>query len=204
MLIWSSSRETASRTGIAASNKALHTPWEDNLKQPRGQGEIVLYLDFDGVLHHEDVWWHPRRGVYIRTPGYQLFEHVPLLEEALAEFPELRIVLSTSWVRYQRFSGSVKRLSPSLRERVVGATFHSQMSRQGFESLPRGIQVLNDVARRRPRHWVALDDDVENWVPEYRGFLIACDEVLGISAPGVLDELRQRLLLFRRVSTESR
>lgn len=204
MLIWSSSRETASRTGIAASNKALHAPWGANLKQPRGQGETVLYLDFDGVLHHEDVWWHPRRGVYIKTPGNQLFEHVPLLEEVLGEFPEAKIVLSTSWVRYQRFSGSAKRLGPFLRERVIGATFHTRMNRTGFEGLPRGIQVLNDVARRRPLHWVALDDDVENWVPEYKGFLIACDKVLGISAPGVLDELRQRLLLFRRASTESR
>lgn len=172
------------------------------VKSIRGTDQVVLYLDFDGVLHHEDVWWHPRRGVYVNTPGYQLFEHVPLLEEVLAEFPEVKIVLSTSWVRYQRFSGSAKRLSPFLRERVIGATFHTRMSRSGFENLPRGIQVLNDVARRRPRHWVALDDDVENWVPEYRDFLIPCDKVLGISAPGVLDALRQRLLLFRSLSTD--
>lgn len=76
------------------------------------------------------------------------------------------------------------------------------MSREGFENLPRGIQVLNDVARRRPRHWVALDDDLANWVPEYRDFLIHCDNVLGISAPGVLDALRQRLSLFRPASTD--
>lgn len=55
-----------------------------HLKPLRGHDGTVLYLDFDGVLHHEDVWWHPRRGVYIRTPGHQLFEHVPLLEEVLA------------------------------------------------------------------------------------------------------------------------
>ena len=178
------------------------TTQEFGIKPIKGRGQIVLYLDFDGVLHHEDVWWHARRGVYIKTPGYRLFEHVPLLEEALSAFPEVRIVLSTSWVRYQRFSGSVKRLGPSLRERVIGATFHSRMSRQGFESLPRGIQVLNDVARRRPSQWVALDDDVENWVPEYRDFLIACDKVLGISAPGVLDALEQRLWFFHSLADD--
>jgi hypothetical protein len=174
------------------------------VKTPKGQGAVVLYLDFDGVLHHEDVWWHPRRGVYIQTPGYRLFEHVPLLEAALAPFPEVSVVLSTSWVRYRRFSDSAKRLGPNLRERVIGATFHSQMSRQGFESLPRGIQVLNDVARRRPRFWVALDDDLENWVPEYRDHLIHCDNVLGISAPGVLYALHQRLSLFHSKSGDSR
>ena len=25
----------------------------------------LLYLDFDGVLHPEDVLWHPKRGVYL-------------------------------------------------------------------------------------------------------------------------------------------
>lgn len=172
------------------------------MKTPKGQGGVVLYLDFDGVLHHEDVWFHPRRGVYIRTPGYRLFEHVPLLEAALAPFPEVKIVLSTSWVRYRRFSDSAKRLGPVLREKVIGATYHTRMNRQGFESLPRGIQVLNDVARRRPKSWVALDDDLENWIPEYRDYLIHCDNVLGLSAPGVLDALKTRLLHFQLASTD--
>lgn len=172
------------------------------MKQQRGEGETVLYLDFDGVLQHENVWWHPRRGAYIQTPGYRLFEHVPLLEATLAQFPEVRIVLSTSWVRYRGFSDSAKRLGPLLRERVIGATFHTRMNRTGFEGLPRGIQVLNDVARRRPRNWVALDDDVENWCPDYMDFLIPCHKDLGISAPGVIDALTRRLLLFRSLSSE--
>lgn len=31
---------------------------------PVGRGELILYLDFDGVLHHENVLWHPRKGPY--------------------------------------------------------------------------------------------------------------------------------------------
>ncbi len=30
-------------------------------KPPKGAGALVLYLDFDGVLHHENVLWHPKR-----------------------------------------------------------------------------------------------------------------------------------------------
>ncbi len=33
-----------------------------------GHGELLLYLDYDGVLHHEDVWWHARIGPYMRAP----------------------------------------------------------------------------------------------------------------------------------------
>lgn len=133
------------------------------MKALKGKDEVVLYLDYDGVLHHEDVWWHPRRGAYLWRTKYTLFEHMHLLEAALAPYPEVRIVLSTSWVRVRRFSRAVKRLSPALRERVIGATFHTRMNREAFESLPRGVQILSDVARRQPRHWVALDDDAKGW-----------------------------------------
>lgn len=27
---------------------------------------LLLYLDFDGVLHHEDVRWSPKRGAYMQ------------------------------------------------------------------------------------------------------------------------------------------
>ncbi|MDO8903228.1 HAD domain-containing protein [Hydrogenophaga sp.] len=171
------------------------------MKAAEGKGDVVLYLDYDGVLHHEDVWWHPRRGAYIRTPGYALFEHMPLLEAALEPFPDVRIVLSTSWVRVRRFSRSVKRLSPALRERVIGATFHTRMNEKAFTDLPRGVQILGDVSRRQPRHWVALDDDAEGWPEAYRSDLIHTDEVLGISAPGTIQELRKRLAAFAACSS---
>ena len=163
---------------------------------PRGTNGVVLYLDFDGVLHHEDVWWHRRRGAYINTPGYRLFEHMHLLEDALMPFPDVRIVLSTSWVRVRHYSKAAKRLSPSLRERVVGATYHTRMQRDAFEALPRGDQILRDVNRRGPKFWAALDDDDAGWPTEIRSNLILCDSRQGISAPGVVDELTHRLRAF--------
>lgn len=163
---------------------------DEGLNTPKGRGGVVLYLDFDGVLHHENVWWPPRRGAYIKTPGYTLFEHAPELEDVLTSFPDVHIVLSTSWVLVRGFSRAAKRLSPTLRERVIGATFHTRMDPGSFQALPRGIQILNDVARRQPRHWVALDDDVLGWPSEWLGHLVETDEVLGISAPGVLENLR--------------
>ena len=170
----------------------------DKMITLKGQDGMLLYLDFDGVLHHEDVWWHPRRGTYIKATGHRLFEHLPLLEAALAPFPAVRIVLSTSWVRVHSFSRSAKRLSPQLRERVIGATFHTQMNRQSFEVRPRGVQILDDVRRRRPRNWVALDDDAEGWPPGHEEHLIRTDESLGISAPGVIETLQARLDRFRK------
>lgn len=50
-----------------------------------GQDEVVLYLDFDGVLHHENVTWHPKKGAVLHAPlPHRLFQHVDLLEEEIA------------------------------------------------------------------------------------------------------------------------
>lgn len=51
---------------------------------PVATGGRVLYLDFDGVLHPEDVRRRAGRGPYIASPsGHVLFEHAPLLADVL-------------------------------------------------------------------------------------------------------------------------
>lgn len=159
----------------------------------KGRGEQVLYLDFDGVLHHENVLWHPRRGVYAGAPGFVLFEHAALLEELLLPYPAVRIVLSTSWVRTYGCYGAAKRLRASIRARVVGATFHSQMDEQLFLRCSRGQQVVADVHRRSPSAWLALDDTDQGWIPTVRDNVVITDEQLGISAPGTPERIRVAL-----------
>ncbi|WP_434666218.1 hypothetical protein P5W99_31475 [Paraburkholderia sp. A3BS-1L] len=36
--------------------------------RPRVRGGVALYLDFDGILHPEDVWRRPGYGPYVATP----------------------------------------------------------------------------------------------------------------------------------------
>jgi hypothetical protein len=164
---------------------------------PKGRRGLVLYVDFDGVLHHQNCLWHPRKGAYLHAPeGYTLFQHAPLLAELLEPFPEVQIVLSTSWTLQYGLSGAAKRLPEALRERVIGGTFHSRhMHRAEFQfEKSRGQQVYEDVQRRRPRDWLALDDTNEGWPPEARGHFIQTDENEGISAPEVLFEIKEKLL----------
>lgn len=167
------------------------------MKPPRGRNGLVLYLDFDGVLHHENALWHPRRGVYLKAPpGYVLFQHVGLLEQILAPFDEVKIVLSTSWVRSYGCAGSAKRLPKALREKVIGATFHSQMNESSFTAAPRGMQVWSDVVRRKPRDWLALDDDYLHWPAWCLDKYVRTHEHEGISEAAVEAELRQKLALM--------
>lgn len=159
----------------------------------KGRGEKILYLDFDGVLHHENCLWHPKRGAYLVAPSrYRLFQYAELLAAELASFPDLQIVLSTSWVVRYGFSATKKRLPDALQRRCIGATYHSHaMGEQAFLQTPRGEQVLADVSRRRPARWVALDDSFEGWPVNVSW--IQTDPYEGISGVGVLDRLREAL-----------
>lgn len=160
----------------------------------KGRGERLLYLDFDGVLHHGNVLWHPKIGAYVSAPdGYVLFQHAELLERMLAPYPEVQIVLSTSWVRRYGCVRSAKQLRPLLRNRVIGATFHSKMNQFEFAEKPRGMQVWEDVLKRRPRDWLALDDDWLDW-PEYCGDKYVKTHLSeGLSDPAVQDTFARKL-----------
>lgn len=157
-----------------------------------------LYLDFDGVLHHEEVYATPKRGIHMREPGHALFEWVPILEDLLEPYlvEEVGIILSTSWVRERNFSYAKSRLSAALQVRVIGATFHNRHhTKQEFSQTPRGAQVMADALRRgaAANRWFALDDDDYLWPERSRGQLIKTDGATGLSDPAVQQAVRTRL-----------
>lgn len=157
----------------------------------------ILYLDFDGVLHDEQVYFHPRRGICLDTPNRTLFEWMPILDDLLAPHAEVKIVLSTSWVRIRDFSFAKSQLSSTLQERVIGATFHSrEMRKNEFVLMPRGVQIANDVFRRSPQAWFAIDDDHLGWPAWCRDNLIKTDGSRGISALFVQEAIQKMLERF--------
>lgn len=161
--------------------------------------ERILYLDFDGVLHHENVVVHPRKGIYIATPDVnrRLFEWAPILEQLLKPHLDVGIVLSTSWVRVRGFRFAKSQLSATLQERVVGATYHRRHMRQEeFLLMPRGVQVVEDVFRRRPKAWFALDDDDVGWPSPYREKLIRTNGEVGLSNPDIQAAIAMMLERF--------
>jgi hypothetical protein len=163
----------------------------------------VLYLDFDGVLHHEDVWFMHGCAPWFGTPGaWRMFEHAHLLVKALEPYPDVKIVLSTTWVKKRGFGRSRKRLPDALRPRVIGATYHSQMAygmsmywNPGYScpwmQMTRGAQVHSDIGRRRPDAWVAVDDCHDGW--RDLSHVVLTNEVLGISDPAVYSDLEAKL-----------
>ena len=171
------------------------------MSTPRS-ADVVLYLDLDGVVHHEQVLWHPHKGIYMspyEAPGRSLFEWVPILEAALDPYPSVALVLSSTWCIRPGYSATLKRLPPSLRSRFIGGTYHKRVHGTDpwnlamFRGMPRGEQVLEDALRRKPRQWLALDDDLEGWPEACRENLIACEGTTGLSDGEVQRELGEKL-----------
>lgn len=181
------------RPGVGISPLTM----QKNLSPRLGQQELILYLDFDGVLHHENVYFRKGKGAHLEAPKrYVLFQHVDLLSQILGPFPQVKIVLSTTWVRLYGCTGAAKRLPYGLRARVIGATYHSSMDPNEFYAAPRGMQVWSDVLRRQPRDWLALDDDYLHWPTWCRDKYIRTHAYEGLSDPAVQVEFREKLALM--------
>jgi hypothetical protein len=155
-------------------------------------GAPVLYLDFDGVLHPDEVY-RIRGRIVLRCDGMNLFEWSPLLAEHLEPYPGVRIILSTSWVRVLSFNEARAWLPDSLASRVVGATWHSAMNQFWWNNLSRYQQISLHARRHRISRWLAIDDDTQGWPDGSRGQLVHTDPMLGIAAPDTRALLLQKL-----------
>ncbi|MEE4106251.1 HAD domain-containing protein [Pseudomonas viridiflava] len=157
---------------------------------------MILFLDFDGVFHPDDVFMTPK-GPHLRSPG-RLFMWAPILDEELTSFPQVKIVLSTSWVRQLDFSRAKKRLPKGLQARIVGATWHSSMSKTWADQIwwdetSRHGQISRYVARANIVDWIAIDDDADSWANSDRNRLLLTNSKEGLTTPGLIEALRIKL-----------
>jgi hypothetical protein len=154
-----------------------------------------MYLDFDGVLQDDVVYWHPKRGIFMSTPNRTLFEWSHILEELVEPFPNVQIILSTSWVRVRSYEFAKSKLPISLQQRVVGATFHNrEMQKIEFDHMPRWQQISSDAKRRNLQNWFAIDNDCRGWPEQYRDRLVLTNDRLGLSEESVQNQIREFLM----------
>lgn len=132
---------------------------------------MILFLDFDGVLHPEGEGHLPNDGTD--------FCFLPRLEALLREFPNVRIVISSSWRERLVFKSLLRPFSEDIRTRIVGAT------------PPRGLGVPHPFAHREgeilawlqindavKEPWVALDD-AEWQFDRHKDHLVVCGSFVG-------------------------
>jgi len=155
----------------------------------------VIYLDFDGVGHPGEVWYERgMRQPSLRAPGHELFESMPVFEAAIAPYPRVKVVLSTSWVQALGFEQARGFLSESLRSRVIGATYDPESpDAWRFSRLRRYDVIEQDVRRRKPQRWLAVDDDAIGWPAGELAALALTPTNLGLACPVAQAQLHSRL-----------
>lgn len=106
---------------------------------------LYLFLDFDGVLHPEGV-------------GSELeFCHLGGFEALIRQYPQVLIVLSSSWRLHLRLAELITIFSGDLQDRVVGATPQQQELASARGHRQRECeQWLASNAPGAP--WLAVDD----------------------------------------------
>lgn len=169
------------------------------MRRKRSPSLPTLFLDFDGVLHPDAVYREAGK-IVLKADGHALFEWAQVLEDVLVPYPELQIVLSTSWVRVLGFDETLRWLPEALKRRVVGATWHRH-GPKGWVFLTRYEQILRNVARHQHSRWLAIDDNAAGWVGEHREHrehLVLTDSLLGLGAAAAQQELRVKLEVLNR------
>ncbi|MRT01548.1 hypothetical protein GJQ57_23165 [Ralstonia pickettii] len=158
----------------------------------------ILFLDYDGCLHADDVYLVDGVPV-MRRDGAQIFEHANLLAEMLSPYPNVQIVLSTNWVAKLGFVRAKLYLPAVLQQRVVGTT-HEFRSDGGdrldlaeWLELARFDQIMRYVRGKGLEAWLALDDDNNCWPESFEHHLVCPMPRLGLGDARVQTELADKL-----------
>jgi hypothetical protein len=132
---------------------------------------LILFLDFDGVLHPDPC---PSRR--------RLFEHANRLARVVEEYPEVAVVLSTSWRINHSFVDLLLPLPRTLRSRVLGITPRFGDFTPASRLVPYRRHAECEQWLRQHQlsdaPWLALDDR-PGWFAPYCDNLIECDPTRG-------------------------
>jgi hypothetical protein len=135
---------------------------------------MILFLDFDGVLHpqYEDQ----------PVPADVAFCHLPRFEAVVRDFPDVQIVISSSGREQFSLDNLRARFSADVATRIIGITpvFPASHPRI-LEQRESEIVAWLVAEGRGSEPWLALDD--ADWqFKRHRDQLIACISYVGLDA----------------------
>ena len=141
------------------------------LRLELGMDFVIVFLDFDGVLHPDPC-----------VDATRLFENAPRLAYVLNDYPRTMLVLSTAWRQGSTFEQLLVLLPEGLRHRVIGVTpnFSDFSSAAALIPYRRQAECMRWMLQNRlqDQPWLALDDRSSGFTP-YCEKLIECDPERG-------------------------
>jgi hypothetical protein len=151
---------------------------------------MILFLDFDGVLH----------PVGNRVGGETDFSCLPLLEDWLRDHPKVNVVISSSWREEMDLETLLHIFSKDLHQRIidkcpiVNANPHPPEFWR-YEEIMAWI-----IENAYTGKWLALDDANYEFPPNFEQ-LIPCDRQIGIDEE-ILELLSEKLAMIEKGNVE--
>lgn len=144
------------------------------------EAEMILFVDFDGVLHP-------------RSAGQHLFSNLARLEAVLRDFKFVEVVISSTWREDMAFDKIQELFSLDIRPRIVGVTPIVEIE---FPAGPAGsrqeeILLFLEQGNYLDNSWLALDDEERLFRPNCPN-LIKCHTQVGFEETAEI-KLRERL-----------
>ncbi len=135
---------------------------------------MLLFLDFDGVLHPQ------YDGV--PTPVGEVFCHLSRFEEIMRDFPSVEIVISSTWRNQFTLEELRSRFSPDIAARIIGMTPQAEHADGNYLPTRREAEILDwlTTAGRTDAAWIALDDAAWQF-DKHRERLVTCTWYVGLN-----------------------
>ena len=138
---------------------------------------VILFLDFDGVLHPAGC--HTDRH----------FCELPRFENLMRQYPDVRIVISSAWQEAFPLPALRALFSADLAARIIGRTLTADTDGDAKNRHQQIWQYLGKAGATSAR-WIALDD-AQTQFPRRCPQLVVCDPARGF------DELAAERLVQR-------
>ncbi|MFM0033937.1 HAD domain-containing protein [Paraburkholderia strydomiana] len=153
---------------------------------------MLLYLNFDGVLHPDRVVYKEGCTPTLVAAGHEELEHAGLLSQLLEPHDDLRLVLNTWWTFYLGLDACVEILPAPLSRRVVDSTVGYATS---YDSIPsRAIELERHIATHGQCCFVVLDHSNARYRPELLPHLLLLDPDEGLAPLAARRSLATRLI----------
>lgn len=140
-----------------------------------------LFLDLDGVVHPLGVAHIDR---FNKASGDRLFRWLPILLDSLEAYPEVVIVVHSSWRLCWGKEEMLEQLPPELVAKIVDVTDPGIYSR--YKSIQDYI-LRHDITK-----YIILDDEGKQF-PENLPELVVCRPKEGLSRPSTKAKLQKSL-----------
>ena len=142
------------------------------------QTPILLFLDFDGVLHP------------LFSSIDKHFTNLKLFEESIRQYNNINIVISSSWRHHHTMDEMLAFFAVDIQRRIIDSTRHVEISR----STNRYEEIIDYLKHTNQTQcfWIAIDDS-RNEFPKDLPNLVLCNPNKGFDE-GAAKVLHQLML----------